>query len=66
MRLKEISSKKIELEKEVSRLRYDDIKLSSLESVKERSVMLGFVPMNTQLLTLDITQSPPLALNSIR
>lgn len=66
LELRDIYAKKIEVEKEVTRLKYDDVKLSSLESLKQRSISLGFVPLNSQLLTVDISQSLPLALGSVR
>ena len=64
--LKDLYEKKISLEKEITRLSYEDSRLSSLNYIVNSAQGLGFVEMKGNLLSLDLKSSSPLAANSIR
>jgi len=52
--LKELFLRKSALEKEVSRLGFEDSNLSSLAYVENRAKSLGFVEMKERLISVDI------------
>jgi len=60
--MRDLYVQKGNLQQEVTRLQYDDLKLSSLENIKQRAYDLSFVNQEGVLLSLDLTVSPPLAL----
>ena len=51
--LKNLFEQKSQLEKEVSKLSYENASISSITSVEERAKKLGFVEMKDRLLSLD-------------
>lgn len=59
--LKNLFANRLQLQQEVTRLRYDDLRLSSIAVVEERAIQAGFVPMKGFLLSLDINASQPIA-----
>jgi hypothetical protein len=54
-------STKLDLEQQVSRLKYDDLRVSSIAYVEQKAKEQGFTQMSGNLLSLDVTVSPPLA-----
>ena len=48
---------KSQLEKEITRLKYEESKLDSLTHVEENAKRLGFVPMQGSLASIDISSS---------
>ncbi len=56
---------KQDLQQQVSRLKYDDLQISSIAYVEEVAKQQGFAPMSGFLLSLDVTISPPLAFTTL-
>jgi cell division protein FtsB len=59
--LRDLFATRQDLEQQVSRLKYDDLRVSSIAYVEEKAKQQGFAPMSENLLSLDVTVSPPLA-----
>ena|SRR3989338_8486399 len=59
--LQDLFTTKKDLEQQVSRLKYDDLQISSIAYVEEIAKQQGFAPMGGFLLSLDVAVSPPLA-----
>lgn len=55
--LRSLYSKKIDIEKELSRLSYIDAELSSLKAIESRAKSNGFIELQGTLLSID-TDSP--------
>ena len=59
--IKDLYTQKQALQKDVTRLRYEDLRLSSLSAVQDRAMHNGFIPFEQALLSIDIRTSQPLA-----
>jgi cell division protein FtsB len=59
--LKYLYNKKVELEKQISSLKYEESRLSSLGYLESRARELGFVPMNDSLMSLNLDAPVPVA-----
>jgi hypothetical protein len=60
--LKDLYTQKVELEQQVARMKFENLTLSSLDSLKIRASSLGYIEHQGLLLSLDLTTSKPLAL----
>lgn len=60
--MRDLYVQKSTLEQEVTRLKYDDLRLSSLDQIESRAKTLGFNYQKDLLLSVDLTVSSPLAL----
>lgn len=59
--LQDLFATKQNLQQQVSRLKYDDLQISSIAYVEEIAKQQGFAPMGGFLLSLDVAVSPPIA-----
>lgn len=59
--LQDLLAVKQDIQQQVSRLKYDDLQISSIAYVEEIAKQHGFTSMDGFLLSLDVTVSPPLA-----
>lgn len=59
--LKHLSDRKIELEKQLALMEYEDSKYSSLQNVEAAAYTQGFIKSTSPLLTLDINAGTPMA-----
>lgn len=64
--LRVLHMEKIELEKEISSLKYQDSQLSSLSYVESKALELGFVPLSESLLSLNVDAPLPVAALSVQ
>jgi len=62
--LNELSLKRDDLQKEISRLTYVENNLSALNILEQRAYSLGFVKMTDSLISLDINTSTAIAYNT--